>query len=68
MVRLNLDLTNRKFIYNLDVIIKDYIKLCEYGCKSSQWPGDVHVIKALKAGYVLDHSKKEFKQLYKNLK
>lgn len=56
-MKLNLDLQNRRFVYNIDVIRKDYLRLCSYECKSLDWSGDVYVIKALRAGYVIDRSK-----------
>lgn len=68
MVRLNLDLKNRRFMYNLEVIIKEYLKLAYYGSKSISWEGDVYVLKALKAHYILEHSKEHFRQNFKGLK
>lgn len=32
------------------------------------WKGDVFVIKALKSHYIQDHSKEDFRRLYKGLK
>lgn len=57
MIRLNLDLSNRRFVYNLDAIIKEYWKATTFNVDSVEWDGDVYVLKALKSHYINDHSK-----------
>ena len=57
MVRLSLDIPNKKFVYNIETILKDYLLLASYGCKETQWKGPLYLLRALKANYVTDFSK-----------
>jgi hypothetical protein len=68
MIRLNLDLPNKKFRFDLDAIMKQYTKVAQYNCKHIQWESDVYVLKEIKSNYIDDRSKAEFHRLYKALR